>query len=357
MRDTNGTPENDKSSERIVADEEKLEEKLEESDKTDETDEAVASEEEARPRHGGGFPIRRPSSHRGMAAFLLFMLVVGLCGMVANSASVPQGVTQRQQDADTDKAKQAGGAAKPNGDTAPRGKADGDRGKGVGTTDANPAVESHIQQSRLRREIEQGRTDVRIITSGDLESGVPYEAVNERRLPYVAYPADDDGEGHVDTVRVAAGHISFDMPCGFWLVSDAESDNPAVKTFIRNDELGVTIGVGRANPDGVTAEMTIERWEASARSPFAHSGTRYSRKSKGGNVSGLVWRYVFDDTSGKRRLVAGLEDGSKVYVEVMTEPWPAYERDESKSPHVARWIHEFVSSIQVLDGTIGDGTK
>ena len=336
---------------------EKLVEKLEESDKTDETDEAVASEEGARPRHGGGLPTRRPSSHRGMAAFLLFMLVAGLCGMVANSAGVPQGVTQRQQDVDTDKAKQEEGTAKPNGDAGPRGKVDGDKGKGAGTTDANPATESHIQLDRVRQEVEQGIMDVRMITSGDLESGGAYDAVDEKRLAYVAYPEAEDGEFHVDSVRVIGGHISFDMPSGFWLVSDAESENPAVKTFIRNEELGVTVGVGRSAPDDVPTERTIERWQASARSPFAHSGTRYSRKSKGGNVSGLVWRYVFDDTSGKRRLVAGLEDGSKVYVEVMTEPGPAYERDENKNPHVAHWIHEFINSIQVLDGTIGDGTK
>lgn len=233
---------------------------------------------------------------------------------------------------------------------------DDDKEKGSGDGEGKDADRKESRSSLRKRglieRVLDGEVDVRLVVSGDLERGGPYEEADDPKLLYVAYPKGEDGDYDIDTIRVADGTYSFDMPAGFWL-SEGESDNPAVKTFIRNDELGVTIGIGRGKSDK-TATQIREEWDESL-PELAHTGVRYSRVSKRGLASGLVWNFMFDETSGMRHLVSDAPDGTMIYVDVVTEPWPDYER--KGHPHVARWIHEFVNSIQLLDGEFGsDGS-
>lgn len=283
---------------------------------------------------------------------VLGVAIAGVCGYCSmNSADTPQDSTQQ----DGKKPSKTGdtSSARGKGASTPQDQEDG-------TDDLTPddprnrlGTSSGIKPQKLIDKILKGRVDVRSITSGDLESGDPYDAVDEETLPYVAYPADKSGDYHVDTIRVAEGRFSFDMPAGFWLISDASSDNPAIKTFIRNDELGVTIGIGHGESDETVDEM-VEHWTEEG-SEYVHSGTRYSYESKGGYSSGLVWKFVCDEVSGVRHLVTKLPDDSLIYIDVLTEPWPEYTRDGS--PHLPRWIHEIVNSVQLLGAPEEAGTN
>lgn len=279
------------------------------------------------------------TSWRSLGIFLLFLVTIG--GTAAALDSVTPLPSAAQQQAIKKASKKT--------DDKKSGKSDKAKNE-TGKDDASNEPDdegSCIQSTRVRDRIAKGRLDPRIIASGDLEDGEPYEAVDERKVAYVAYPADESGEYHLDIVRVADGGFRFAMPRGFGLLTEGSSDNPAIKTFIRNDELGITIGIGRGESDETTQEM-VARWEEEGDEEYCHSGTRYSRQSKDGYFSGLVWKFTFDDVSGMRHLVTRIPDGSYIFVDVMTEPWPEYER--SNHPHAARWIHEFINNVQMLDG-------
>ena len=279
-----------------------------------------------------------------IAAVLFALVAVSVLGWMATGRGTPSSPGRGQDtEAVADGTDSAGEDAA--GSPSRSGEPEGDDPAEDGIGDTMAADESGIRSQRLLDRIVKGKMDVREITSGDLERGGPFEAADESTLPYVAYPPDGDGRFHVDTIRIADGRFSFDMPTGFWIVDDASSDNPCIRTFIRNDGLDVTVGIGHGESDR-TAGQIVDEWMGNA-SPMAHSGIRYSRRSKGGLISGLVWHFAFDEVNGKRRAVAELPDGSMMYVEVLTDPWPEYERDGD--PHVAHWIHEFLNSVQMLN--------
>lgn len=220
--------------------------------------------------------------------------------------------------------------------------------------------------------------DMRLVVSGDFEEPRHYSLGPAADAPYVCYPSDDpqardaqpsDKEAGASDARDAGadaekqpfvpqtvtserGAYSFEIPFGFRQVSP-ESDDPCVDMAIRNDELGVTICLGRDKP-GKTAIQMCDEWRATAEYP-AHTGARFAQAAPGGQHSGLMWCFLFNERTGIRHAAAGIrDDGSVLHAYILTAPWPGYER--KGDPHVARWIVEFLSSVRP-DGPLPEPTE
>lgn len=211
--------------------------------------------------------------------------------------------------------------------------------------------------------------DMRLVVSGDFEEPRHYSLGPADDAPYVCYPSSDESKTEdgsatreerssadtqnkkadeteqpfeLQTITSEAGAYSFEIPAGFRQVAP-ESDDPCVDMALRNDELGVTLCLGRDKP-GKTAVQMWNEWKAAAKYP-AHTGARFSQAAPGGQHSGLMWCFLFNERTGIRHAAASVwDDASVMHVYVLTDPWPEYEREGD--PHVARWIVEFLSSVR-----------